>query len=226
MTYEHDCPVPATHQKYQEAEYFLVKLLEHYHDPWEFQFTLNAFIQAFRNITFMLQSEPNKPAGFEEWYVMKRTKMRENRLLRNFVEARNIIVKQSSLTSKSSAMSGLFRGYRMKLAIQHDLPVFMPTAEALERSKKLAIGFFLDEAHSAIGEQIGVERTWVVDEIGESEVVGLCIEGLNFMGHLIAEVHRLAGVDAEHKELSVPMERVQILLETDIDPTLPEKWGW
>ena len=136
MADDHDCPVPATHHKYQEAKYFLEKLLEHYHDPWEFQFNLNAFIQAFRNITFVLQSEPNKPAGFDDWYEKKRTEMRENRLLRNLVEARNIVVKQSSLTSKSRALSGMFRGYRMKLAIPHDLPVFMPTAEALELAKK------------------------------------------------------------------------------------------
>jgi len=27
---------------------------------------INAFIQAFRNITFMLQAEPNKPKEFEK----------------------------------------------------------------------------------------------------------------------------------------------------------------
>jgi hypothetical protein len=226
MADEHRCPIPATHHKYQEAEYFLFKMLEHYHDPLEFQFNLNAFIQAFRNITFMLQSEPEKPDGFDAWYEGKSAEMRAIGLLRNFVEARNIVVKQSSLKSKSRAQSGLFRGYRMKLAIQHDIPVFLPTIEALEQAKKFAIGFLLDEEHSAIGEQIGVERTWIVEEIGDSEVASLCLEVLNYMGHLIAEVHSLAGIDAKHDIISIPMEKVQILLETDVDPSLPEKWGW
>ncbi len=226
MTDEHKYPLPSTHHKYLEAEYFLSKVLENYHNPWEFQFNLNAFIQAFRNITFMLQSEPNRPTGFKDWYMKKREEMRANPLLRNFIEARNIVVKQSSLTSKSRAKSGLFRGYRMKLAIQHDIPVFMPTTEALERAKKFAIGFYLDNEHSAIGEQIGVERTWIVEEIGTSEVVANCIEVLNYMGHLIAEVHKLAGIEDEHEEISIPMEQVQIMLETDVDPSLPEKWGW
>lgn len=226
MTYDHECPIPATHHKYYEAEYFLTKVIDYYHQPWEFQFNLNGFIQAYRNVTFMLQSEPNKPAEFDDWYEMKRAEMKKNPLLCNFIKARNVVVKRSSLTTKSRAQSGLFRGYKMKLAIAHDLPVFMPTLEALGLAKEFAIGKILDEEHSAIGEQIGVERTWIVEEIGESEVVGLCIKATNFMGHLIAEAHQLAGVKFEHQELSFPMERVQILLETDIDPDLPGKWGW
>ncbi|MCH7719981.1 MAG: hypothetical protein IH988_03185 [Planctomycetes bacterium] len=226
MTDEHECPIPATHDKYEEAKYFLSRVVEHYHHPWEFQFNLNAFIQAYRNITFMLQSEPVKPKGFAPWYGQKQEEMRANPLLRNLVEARNVVVKKSSLTAKSGAQSGLFRNYTMKLAIVHDIPVFMPTTEALERAKEHSIGLFVDEAHSAIGEQIGVERIWIVEEIGESEVVSHCLEATNYMGYLIEEVHTLAGIAAEHKEISIPMERIQVLLETDVDPSLPEKWGW
>ena len=226
MAKEKHCPIPATHHKYQETEYFLAKVVDHYHDPWEFQFNLNAFIQSFRNITFMLQSEPEKPAGFDKWYKAKREEIRSNELLRNFIQARNIVVKQSSLTSKSSVRSGMFRGRTMKMALRYDIPVFMPTAKALEHAKEFAVSFFLGEEHSAIGEQIGVERTWIVEEIGESEVVSHCLDAINYMGGLIAEVHTLAGAAAEHKDISVPMERVQVLLETDIDPSLAEKWGW
>lgn len=226
MDEKHECPFPATHHKYEEAQYFLTRMLVHYHTPWEFQFNLNAFVQALRNITFMLQSEPSKPDGFEDWYKLKQSEMREDRLLRSFVEARNVIVKQSSLTSKSTAQSGLFRGRRLKLWIKHDLPLFMPTADALARVKKFTIGSLLDEAHSAIGEQIGVERTWIVEEIGSSEVVGHCREALNFMGRLVRDAHRLAGAEMEHREVELPMEEIQILLESDLDPTLLKKWGW
>lgn len=46
------------------------------------------------------------------------------------------------------------------------------------------------------------------------------------MGHLITEAPQLVGVKLEHQELSVPMGRVQILLEMDIDADLPGKWDW
>lgn len=49
------------------------------------------------------------------------------------------------MTTNSRAQSGLFRGYNMKLVIGHDLPVFMPTLDALEQAKDYAIGLILDE---------------------------------------------------------------------------------
>src|ERR1019366_1268124 len=127
MPQRHDasCPVPSTHDKFNEAQYFFNKMLEQYHRPFEFQFNLNAFIQAIRNVTFMLQAEENKPEGFDDWYTKKQEEMRANTLLRRFVEARNIVVKRSSLTAMSKARSGLFRGRRLKLAVAHGLPLFM-----------------------------------------------------------------------------------------------------
>lgn len=174
----------------------------------------------------MLQSESEKPHAFDEWYLEKRNEMKAYELLRRFVEARNLIVKQTSLTSRSKALSGLFRGRGLKLAIQHDIPVFLDTRSTLERAKQFAIGFFLDEEHSAIGEQIGVERTWIVEELGDSEITALCVEALNYMGHLVAEVHKLYGMDARHDEIEFNMPSVQVLLESDVDPSLPDKWGW
>ncbi len=117
MKEQGDCPIPDTHQKFKEATYFLGKCAEHYHMPAEFQYNLNAFIQALRNTTFMLQSEPSKPEGFGSWYASKQAEMRQNDLLRRFVQARNIVVKQSSLKAQSTACSGLFRGRRFKLGM-------------------------------------------------------------------------------------------------------------
>lgn len=102
-----ECAIPDTHEKFKEAAYFLGRCAEQYHVPSEFQFNLNAFIQALRNITFMLQSEPNRPESFASWYGSKQVEMRQNDLLRRFVEARNIVVKQSTLKARSTARSGV-----------------------------------------------------------------------------------------------------------------------
>ncbi len=222
-----ECPILSTHDKYHEARYFFSRLLRSYHQPREFQYNLNAFIQALRNITFMMQSEEKTPEGFEEWYEQKQREMRANELLRRFVLARNIIVKRSSLTAKSKAASGLFRGRSLKLAIVHDLPPFEDTKEALDMAKKLLVGFMVRSDHGDIGEQLGVERTWVVDELGDEEVIGLCLYALNYFGTLVAELHRMHGLtEEEHEEIKVDMSEIQVLLETDLDPTLAKKWGW
>jgi CRISPR/Cas system-associated protein Csx1 len=92
--------------------------------------------------------------------------------------------------------------------------------------QELMIGTFMDEEHSAIGEQIGVERSWIVEEIGESEVVLLCNEALNYMGQLLAEAKVLFGKEAKYENIEIDLSSIQVLLETDIDPSLIEKWNW
>jgi len=220
-----ECPIPDTHQKFKEAAYFLGRCAELYHVPSEFQFNLNAFIQSLRNITFMLQSEPNRTESFASWYESKQEEMKKNNLLRRFVQARNIVVKQCSLKARSYARSGVFEGRQIKLGMQHPVPLFTPSAWILERLK-VNVGFFLDEARSQPWEQFGVHRTWIVEEIGDSEVLGLCLRSLNSIGAVIGEAHRLFGADVDGVELEMDMLRTQTYLETDIDPSLIAKWGW
>ncbi len=225
MNDQGESPILHTHQKFKEAAYFLGKCAEHYHVPLEFQFNLNAFIQALRNTTFMLQSEPKKPEGFESWYASKQADMKQSVLLRRFVQARNIVVKQSSLKARSTAWSGLFRGRRFKLGMQHTVPLFAPSAWVLERLKA-NVGFFLDEERSQPWEQFGVHRTWVVEDLGESEVLTLCLQALNYIGAVVGEAHRFFGADNENTVLELDMVRTQVLLETDVDPSLIVKWHW
>jgi hypothetical protein len=219
-------PIPSTQDKYNEASYFLSKMIENYHNPWEFQFNLNAFIQAFRNITFMLQAEPNKPEEFQVWYNSKQDEMKANSLLKKFVSARNIVVKQSSLSSKSKAQLGIFRGYELKLAIATEVHPFSDMKALLQNTREIMLGIFIDEEHSAIGEQLGVERSWIVEEIGDSEIVLLCNEALNYMGELVSQAKQLFGIDDNYEKINIDLASTQVLLESDLDPTLIEKWGW
>lgn len=220
-----ECPIPDTHQKFKEATYFLGKCAEHYHEPEEFQFNLNAFIQALRNITFMLQSEPGKPEGFAAWYATKQAEMAGSDLLRRFVNARNIVVKQSSLQAWSTAQSGVFRGSHLKLGMKHSVPLFAPSTWVLERLKA-NVGFFLDEERTQPWEQFGIYRTWVVEQLGKQEVLSLCVQALNRIGTVVESAHALFGAEVESTEVEVDLLRMQTLLETDVDPSLIAKWGW
>jgi len=225
--YEENCPIPSTHEKCAEARYFLIECLFSYHTPQPFIFNLNAFIQAIRNITFMLQSENSKLIGFQEWYAHKRDEMRMQPTLRRLVEARNIVVKQNSLTSKSTVACGLFRGRRMKLSMSTDITPFTKTETILEITSKFVGNLFLGGKHEIIGEQAGVERTWVVEELGDGEVIAKCIDAMNYMIALVEEAHQLSGCSSKLEFFGLAdMREFTVLLETDTDPSLFEKWNW
>jgi hypothetical protein len=225
--FEDGCPIPSAHEKCVEARYFLIQCLLNYHAPQPFLHNLNAFIQAFRNITFMLQSQDGLPSTFQEWYVTKREEMRKLPPLRRLVDARNIVVKQSSLTTKSNVMCGLFRGRRMKLSMNIDIKPFTETEKLLALTSKFVGDFFLGGKHSVVGEQAGVERVWVAEEIGEGEVIGWCIEALNYMIALIEDAHRILGRTSGMELFGLEdMREFTVMLETDADPTLISKWGW
>lgn len=48
------CPILATHDTFEQAHYHLHECIINYHNPTQFRFNLNAFIQSLRNITFAL----------------------------------------------------------------------------------------------------------------------------------------------------------------------------
>lgn len=143
------------------------------------------------------------------------------------VDARNIVVKQSSLTAKSTVMCGLFRGRRMKLSMKNDIKPFTETEKILEPTSKFVGDFFLGGKHEIVGEQAGVEREWIVDELGEGEVITKCIEAMNYMIALVEEAHQLSGRTSGLELFGLmDMKEFSVLLETDADPTLFAKWGW
>ena len=225
--FEENCPIPPAHGKCSEARYFLVECLLHYHYPQPFLFNLNAFIPAFRNITFMLQSEVCLPDNFKPWYEVKRQEMRKLPPMRRLIDARNIVVKQSSLTANSKVMCGLFRGRRMKLSTSINIKPFTETKEILEPTSKFVNEFFLAGKHEVVGEQAGVERLWVVDELGDGEVMALCIDAMNYMIALVEEAHQLFGRTSGLEFFGIQdIREFTVLLETDADPTLYSKWGW
>lgn len=221
-----NCPIPSTHARCIEAQYFLEQSLLHYHSPQPFLHNLNAFIQALRNITFMLQSELNHQEKFGLWYDTKRAEMRSLPQLKRMVDARNIVVKQKSLAACSKVSCGLFRGRRMKLSMSTDIKPFTDTRTLLIATVRFVDDFFLAGKHEQVGEQAGVERAWIVSELGEQEVISTCLPALNYMLALVDEAHRFCGAESGLRTLSYDLPTFFVLLESDVYPTLPEKWGW
>ena len=82
------------------------------------------------------------------------------------------------LAPASEVHLGLFRGRRYKLGVGGPIDPFRDSYDLLRRACDFYVGSYIDEQHSDIGEQIGVLRKWVVEEIGPGEVVAHGAEAL------------------------------------------------
>ncbi|MGQ0601714.1 MAG: hypothetical protein ACT4QE_08470 [Anaerolineales bacterium] len=51
-----ECLLGEADNKFQEAHYFIEQMMTEYHKPEPFRFSLNAFLQALRSVTFFLQN--------------------------------------------------------------------------------------------------------------------------------------------------------------------------
>jgi hypothetical protein len=108
------CPVPSAHDKANEAHYFLHEMMDHYHKCDRFRYSLSAFVQASRNITFLLQSDLKSRSGFDAWYQPWQAKMKDNPDLQLLNSERVRVVHQESLVPASSMFFGAFENGRNK----------------------------------------------------------------------------------------------------------------
>lgn len=225
------CPIPATHDKYDEAHYFLERMMREYHHPHPFRWNLNAFLQALRAVDYMIRSELAHTDGFQAWYDAQIERTSED--LRRIIRARTVVVHEGMLQRQSLFESGLFRGRRFKLLCPVDVPWYMPSETILERTKVAFTDFFVGEEHAAIGEQLGVRRQWKVEELGHEEVLTVCDRAWLQAAEIVIAAHIFAEPGFEDRRTGEEMRgpwhdvaKINVLLESDLDPTLIEKWGW
>lgn len=227
QNYIYECPILNTHDKLEEAHYFFHMMMNFYHIADIFRFNLNAFIQSLRHTTFVLQTEKEKIPNFDLWYGKKQEEMKSNSLLKKFSEGRTIVVHRGMLKIKSEAHIGKFRGRQEKMTMGTEIDPFADSEVLLDRIKSMEGGFFIDTEHSEINEQLGIMRTWIIEDLGEEEVVKLCYSAFLEVCEIIKEAHKLLNYDYTiPTDCNKDLHRYRVLLETDINPELVKKWGW
>lgn len=83
-------------EKLEEASYFLLQMKRYYTDRKEFIYNMNAFLNSARNVTFSLRTEFAGNLHFETWYSKKQKEMSKDKLMRYFVDMRNISLKEKT----------------------------------------------------------------------------------------------------------------------------------
>lgn len=85
-----------TRKKLGEAQYFFGLTQKLFNAGYaDFEYNLNAFISAARNVTFVMQREFCNVDGFNDWWNNNPTKQDES--MKKFVTLRNVSVKERSI---------------------------------------------------------------------------------------------------------------------------------
>jgi hypothetical protein len=81
----------------EELEYFFKTMVEKELKPSEFTHNLNAFIVRGRSVTLIMQKQYSKHPEFPLWYSHRVNEMKEDKLMRFFVDCRNVSLKEHSI---------------------------------------------------------------------------------------------------------------------------------
>lgn len=218
---DYGCPIPATHDRFTEAHYFLGRMQTEYHEPDPFRWNLNAFLQALKSVPGLVNVELQKREGFREWWTEAKQELQSDPLLSRFAKGRDLLVHRGMLTARSTVEAGLFRSGEMVASIETEADInarsswlLRQFAEFLKDDEDLA-------QSAADGVELGIRRTWVVEELGaEDDILAVSYNAWAKLGPIMEAGHKLAGatmptVDPHHGAHTV--ESVNVMLASDVE---------
>lgn len=186
------CPLLGVHNRLNEAHKFWHDMLSGYQNPENFRISLNAAIQALRNVTFLLQSNKSTIPDFDEWYEKYRDAMKSDDILKWLHQARNIIVKQEDLELHSIA-SARVGAWGDVSRLEFQISPFITT----EQIAKDLVRMHVVKAPEQIADHaiLNVERKWVVNDLPNHELLDVIARGYKFFERLTADAHQQAELD-------------------------------
>ena len=81
-------------KKMREVNYFFLQMEKSTWNQELYEFYFSAFLNASRNVTFVMQSESKHVTGFNEWYSELQRDMNNDIMMQLFRELRNYSIKQ------------------------------------------------------------------------------------------------------------------------------------
>ena len=188
------CSLVQVERRLDDAAKLWGKASDSYFDPDEFRVHLQACIQAFRSVTWILQSHKAAIANFDVWYAGWQDIMRADPILRWLVEARNKIEKQGDLEAKSilrvTGSGSWFDGKE----IEKELPPKTRPGEISLILKRFSRNQTVDD--EAI---LKVERCWLDSEMPDAEVLDTLCHCYLVMRKLLRDAHEKLAVPAAGK---------------------------
>lgn len=189
------CPVPSVHACLNDAHILWHQALEAYHDPHRFRAFLNACVQALRNVTFVLQKNKTAIPDFESWYPVWQEQLKTDPVLRWLVEARNRVVKQGDLETRSLARLSIVDSYLAAPELVLDVDPFASLADIGRLVAKAELSQHTRENGSA-----RLERRWESSDLADHELLDALAHCYGVLSSLVADAHVQAGFTRESAE--------------------------
>jgi hypothetical protein len=200
-------------------------MLDNYHFPAKFRYNLSAFLQAARSATLLLQSELPKGGDFREWYENQQQRMAQDEDLKVLNSLRVTVVHKSSLVPASTIWIGFFKHGEGRLGFGEFSNPMLASFSALLSARRHMQGY-VHPHRLWVGEELGIERMWALEQAPEKELVGFCISAWEKLAAIISDAHKMAGSGFE--PLAKCKDRAKIygrLLESQIFPEVGNAWS-
>lgn len=237
------CLTERAEDRFKEAVYFASHMESGYHDPQKFRYALGAFLSAYASVSEIMRKELEFHGRWGEWkeYIKGVPEsISVNEYDPALTRARNINIHQKSVFAGSYCEIGLYRGSSHKLSLGKDIDWDISSAELIDRFWDSDFAkLMLDVEHSAYGEQYGVRRIYRIRQISSDlpesdrglDIVQIVRRALLRLYDRIGFAHTMDGEKVELMDggeivNDFTYNLVTILLESDVNPDLPKRWGW
>lgn len=180
----HACKIPFTHDRLEETHYWWHQMARNYHEPDPFRYSLGAFIQAGRSVSFMLQKERAVFNNFD-WYQSWVEEAKNDPVLHWLNDARADVVHRQALQPHSWLEMSCIGNPRQLVDDENDDPIstkdpFMCT------HYYIMTGPSTDHTHE-------FTRLWGIEGFKDRELLETCADIYGRLSALVREAHRQLG---------------------------------
>lgn len=178
------CPLAQVERRLEDAATLWHKASDAYFEPDDFRVHLQACIQAFRSVTWILQSHKHAITHFDAWYSKWQGIMRDDPILRWLVDARNKIEKQGDLEAKSILRVTGSGSWFDAASFEKELsPKTRPSDIRTRMQPFLPKRAITEEA------LLKVERRWVDSDMPESEILDVLCHCFLTLRKVVRDAH-------------------------------------
>ncbi len=175
-----------------EPAKFWYQCIDEYNDLNEFLSSLNALIQSLRNVTFVIQKQKDKIPNFEDWYFQKQDIMKNDRLMKWLVEARNQVVKEGDLKPNSVVVA------TVKNWLEYGL--FTLNVDPLTNNDKIIELVLSKLKRKEIVQNLRepllqIERTWRVDQFPDKEILEILSHCYRLLKSIVYDLYLQIGIE-------------------------------
>lgn len=187
------CPLAKSHGRLHQAHRLWHILLDAYPRPDDFILHLNASVEGFRNVTFILQNEMKTIVpDADNWYTGWQDRMRADPIMRWLNDSRATVVHKGDLETYSTATVSIHASwYGPAEIVSFEVPPFLAT-EAIGKMLMSRLNPPEDFQKEGVLE---IERRWVEKRLPDWEILDALKHCYGVLSELLTDAHNRCGVE-------------------------------